>query len=85
MPSRKRDVLKVIQCLLLAYIDQITALMMKSTTTTMIMTKSILLLTVLVAASVAVAQEATVEYGTDISFPMHYDAVSTNYAWLPHK
>jgi hypothetical protein len=58
---------------------------MTKMTTTMMMTKSILLLAVLVAASMAVAEEATVDYGTDISFPMHYDGVSTNYAWLPHK
>merc|ERR1719437_333978 len=25
------------------------------------------------------------EYGVDVSFPMHYDGVSTNYAWLPHN
>ncbi len=26
-----------------------------------------------------------VEYGVDVSFPMHYASVSTNYAWLPHN
>ena len=26
-----------------------------------------------------------VEYGVDVSFPMHYAAVSTNYDWLPHN
>jgi hypothetical protein len=26
-----------------------------------------------------------VEYGVDISFPMHYASVSTNYPWLPHN
>jgi hypothetical protein len=26
-----------------------------------------------------------VEYGVDVSFPMHYASVSTNYPWLPHN
>lgn len=26
-----------------------------------------------------------VEYGVDVSFPMHHKTVSTNYAWLPHN
>jgi hypothetical protein len=26
-----------------------------------------------------------VEYGVDISFPMHYSSVSTNYPWLEHN
>ena len=26
-----------------------------------------------------------VEYGVDVSFPMHYDKVSDNYPWLPHN
>ena len=25
------------------------------------------------------------EYGVDVSFPMHYSGVSTNYPWLPHN
>jgi len=29
--------------------------------------------------------EEVSEYGADISFPMHYPAVSTNYPWLPHE
>jgi len=29
--------------------------------------------------------ETKVEYGVDVSFPMHYDKVSDNYAWLPHN
>lgn len=29
--------------------------------------------------------DAPVEYGVDISFPMHHAPVSTNYAWLPHN
>lgn len=30
-------------------------------------------------------EEVPVEYGVDISFPMHHDRVSDNYAWLPHN
>ena len=26
-----------------------------------------------------------IEYGTDVSFPMHSDHVTTNYDWLPHN
>jgi len=26
-----------------------------------------------------------VDYGVDVSFPMHYASVSTNYPWLPHN
>ena len=26
-----------------------------------------------------------VEYGVDVSFPIHHDRISTNYAWLPHN
>lgn len=26
-----------------------------------------------------------IEYGVDVSFPMHHSKVSTNYAWLPHN
>ena len=29
--------------------------------------------------------ESPVEYGVDVSFPMHYSKVSDNYAWLPHN
>jgi hypothetical protein len=29
--------------------------------------------------------DVAVEYGVDVSFPMHYSTVSTNYAWLPHN
>eukprot|EP00545_Synedropsis_sp_CCMP1620_P000654 CAMPEP_0119012448 /NCGR_PEP_ID=MMETSP1176-20130426/6730_1 /TAXON_ID=265551 /ORGANISM="Synedropsis recta cf, Strain CCMP1620" /LENGTH=537 /DNA_ID=CAMNT_0006965407 /DNA_START=63 /DNA_END=1676 /DNA_ORIENTATION=+ len=29
--------------------------------------------------------DVAVEYGVDISFPMHYNAVSENYPWLPHN
>jgi hypothetical protein len=28
---------------------------------------------------------ATTRYGVDVSFPMHYNAVSDNYDWLPHN
>jgi len=30
-------------------------------------------------------RETPVEYGVDVSFPMHYSKVSNNYAWLPHN
>lgn len=30
-------------------------------------------------------EETPVEYGVDVSFPMHYGKVSDNYAWLPHN
>lgn len=26
-----------------------------------------------------------VEYGVDVSFPIHHETISTNYAWLPHN
>ena len=29
--------------------------------------------------------ENVVEYGVDVSFPMHHKKVSTNYNWLPHN
>jgi len=29
--------------------------------------------------------ETPVEYGVDVSFPMHHHRVSDNYAWLPHN
>ena len=31
------------------------------------------------------AKDVPVEYGVDVSFPMHHNFVSTNYAWLPHN
>ena len=30
-------------------------------------------------------QQEELTYGVDISYPMHYRNVSTNYAWLPHN
>jgi hypothetical protein len=30
-------------------------------------------------------KDEPVEYGVDVSFPMHYAQVSTNYPWLPHN
>ena len=30
-------------------------------------------------------EDEPVEYGVDVSFPMHYADVSTNYPWLPHN
>jgi hypothetical protein len=29
--------------------------------------------------------EQPVEYGVDVSFPMHHSKTSDNYAWLPHN
>lgn len=29
--------------------------------------------------------ETPVDYGVDVSFPMHHSKVSDNYAWLPHN
>lgn len=29
--------------------------------------------------------DVPVEYGVDVSFPIHHPMVSTNYAWLPHN
>ena len=26
-----------------------------------------------------------IEYGVDVSYPMHHEKVSTNYEWLPHN
>jgi hypothetical protein len=47
------------------------------------MMKASLLITAALVAS-TIAQD-TLEYGADISFPMHQEEVSTNFAWLPHK
>jgi hypothetical protein len=30
-------------------------------------------------------EDEPVEYGVDVSFPMQYAQVSTNYPWLPHN
>lgn len=38
-----------------------------------------------ISAVSTAAAENQIQYGTDISFPMHADHVSTNYAWLPHN
>jgi prolyl 4-hydroxylase len=31
------------------------------------------------------SDETPVEYGVDVSFPIHHDHVTTNYPWLPHN
>jgi hypothetical protein len=31
------------------------------------------------------SDEVAVEYGVDVSFPMHHRTASTNYPWLPHN
>ena len=41
-------------------------------------------LATLVPSLVAGADDP-VEYGVDVSFPMQYSEVSTNYPWLPHN
>ena len=45
--------------------------------------KFLLALGALTASAVVSAQE--VEYGVDVSFPMHHETVSDNYAWLEHN
>lgn len=37
------------------------------------------------APSMASGMEEPVEYGVDVSFPMHYSEVSTNFPWLEHN
>jgi hypothetical protein len=32
-----------------------------------------------------VPNDDPVEYGVDVSFPIHHASISTNYAWLPHN
>ena len=38
-----------------------------------------------ISSVVVLAQEQQVEYGVDVSFPMHHATVSDNYAWLEHN
>lgn len=38
-----------------------------------------------VAPSLVGGADEPVEYGVDVSFPMHYSEVSTNYPWLEHN
>jgi len=37
------------------------------------------------APSIATGTDEPVEYGVDVSFPMHYSETSTNYPWLEHN
>ena len=37
------------------------------------------------ALSTAIADDVPVEYGVDVSIPMQYASVSTNYPWLEHN
>ena len=37
------------------------------------------------APYLASGADEPVEYGVDVSFPMHYSEVSTNYPWLEHN
>ncbi|CAB9496506.1 repeat domain-containing protein 42 [Seminavis robusta] len=39
----------------------------------------------LLASAVAAQAEDAVEYGVDVSFPIHHRRMSDNYAWLPHN
>ena len=41
--------------------------------------------TVYATAATTVDEKEQLEYGVDCSFPMHYNLVSDNYAWLPHN
>ena len=43
------------------------------------------LLLFLGAATVANAEESNIEYGVDVSFPIHHRKMSDNFAWLPHN
>lgn len=43
------------------------------------------LLLFLGAATVANAEESNIEYGVDVSFPIHHRKISDNFAWLPHN
>ena len=40
---------------------------------------------VVLLASIGIDLIDAIEYGVDVSFPMHYDNVTTNYPWLPHN
>lgn len=37
------------------------------------------------SVTLGLAADPLVEYGTDISYPMHYNTVSKNYPWLAHN
>jgi hypothetical protein len=37
------------------------------------------------SSSGALSTETPVEYGVDVSFPIHHATVSENYVWLPHN
>lgn len=37
------------------------------------------------AAAATKSSDEPVEYGVDVSFPMHHAKASDNYAWLPHN
>lgn len=42
-------------------------------------------LIIAVTLATVAQDESAIEYGVDISFPMHHASVSTNYPWLPHN
>lgn len=49
------------------------------------MIKAIYLVLFLQSASTISGQERLVNYGVDVSYPMHYADISKNYHWLPHN
>jgi prolyl 4-hydroxylase len=49
------------------------------------MIKSTFLVLFLQSARTITGQERLVNYGADVSFPMHYHELSKNYHWLPHN
>uniref|UniRef100_A0A7S1Y6U7 Fe2OG dioxygenase domain-containing protein n=1 Tax=Grammatophora oceanica TaxID=210454 RepID=A0A7S1Y6U7_9STRA len=46
---------------------------------------ALLWLVVPFVATLAAEEQAETDYGVDVSYPMHYPSVSTNYPWLPHN
>jgi len=42
-------------------------------------------LVLLLALLLTTKLTSAIEYGVDVSLPMHYDNVTTNYPWLPHN
>ena len=46
---------------------------------------SLLVFLLITATTTIRAQERLVDYGVDVSYPMHHAQVSQNYPWLPHN
>jgi prolyl 4-hydroxylase len=51
----------------------------------MMIIKAISLVWFLQSATTISGQERLVDYGVDVSYPMHYADISKNYDWLPHN